>query len=53
MAAPCIVALQGRLTAVTLDRFLDTRVKSLPDGRRHPAMNRLKTVPDFPIAAVH
>ena len=43
---------KGTVTTATLDLFIENRVKDLTDGRQHPVMNRPKTVPDFPIAAV-
>ena len=43
---------KGTVTTATLDLFIENRVKDLTGGRQHPVMNRPKTVPDFPIAAV-
>jgi Caspase domain/WD domain, G-beta repeat len=44
---------EGRITIVTLENYLDDRVKELTKGQQHPIMNRPQPVPDFPIALPH
>jgi hypothetical protein len=40
----------GRITTLTLDLYLEERVKELTGGEQHPIMARPEALPDFPIA---